>query len=751
MRSHHSLRESKRYCAELREHRGIPTVHVNGEPFHIGAVMHRNVPGSESPYRNEIPSLAAINPTVVMAFSSFDVGPDPNFFEIEKWFERAFTKHKRALGACHIGLQPSADWVRANPDEMTVYDREVDWSEARQPEASWASHVWRRDSAKFVESLVRHLDRAFSGRVVLYQIGGGSCHENSPIANPMTGHYVGGWYCGDFSHCMRRYFQDRLRRYYDNRLQSLRKAWGDKHLTFETATVPDRMERLRSEWFTFRSPRRSQSADYHRAWSQAVEDCVLLWAKAAKRGTQRRALVACPIGSILDCGLNVNLILHSTKNTFARALRCNDLDMFESPASYAHRDPGRGDTSAMIPLGTVRLAGKTWLRDFDSRTSLTLKNANHSAVSGLWQPPRTTWEDQQLLLRDAGYSFIQGGSYWWHEIEAGMYSDPLHLFTVRRLERIGRKAMDADRSAMPGLGVFVDHEANFHQANTNRLIYAMNYEARQLRWSHAGLASQVYHLDDAGHRKMPAHRVLMVTNAFVISDRQVADIKRLARRNKAIVIWLIAPGLQTKQGFDVNRASRIAGFKLRSVNIEASPQISLLHDAHPWCRAKDADGKRLKRFGSGPREDDESGSRSFGPMFYADVSKDPAVTVLGNLDVVNQPGLVTRQMDGYTSVYCAAPYLHQGLLREIGRTAGAHLYHECNDLVHVNKQLLLLHAVTGGPKELRWPRRFGQVIDLWKGKRVAAQSHKWSVTMKPKQTCLFFVGSDKDAAEIIHA
>ena len=64
----------------------------------------------------------------------------------------------------------------------------------------------------------------------------------------------------------------------------------------------------------------------------------------------------------------------------------------------------------------------------------------------------------------------------------------------------------------------------------------------------------------------------------------------------------------------------------------------------------------------GQHDSDDSGARCIGPLFYADVSEDADATVLGMLEAINKPGLVVRQMDGWSSVYCAAPYVHNALL-----------------------------------------------------------------------------------------
>ncbi|NQT19269.1 MAG: hypothetical protein HQ592_06160 [Planctomycetes bacterium] len=732
--------------AERRLYRGAPTIFVNGAPIHGESVLFRTRSGYSWP------SLSRIDPEIVVPYVFFRVGPDaqPDFTEIEGHFTELFDKHPRALGGYIVNLLPSRDWVRAHPDEMPLFDRPFDWlnepgdredpwnkASAAEADASWASSVWRRDSARFVEALARHIHKVFQGRVIYYQVGAGKCGENAVNFDP---YYSGRWFCGDFSAPMISYFLAKLKTWYRNDLTRMRKAWGDRNVTFDNAMPPDRNERLQTQWFALRSPLCSRTADYHRAVSEAVEDCAMLWAKAVKRGTNNESLAASPLGSILDAGINAFMVHHNNNGAFRRALKCPQLDMLESPASYILRDPGKGDTSSMIPLGAVRMAGKIWLRDFDTRTSYKVAKGKPPSLTGdIWLTTDTPWLDTQVLLRDAGYSLLKGGAFWWHEIQDKMFSLPQHIRTVRRLQEIGRAVVHADRSIVPGLAVFVDDRSNYRQANSNRLIFAMNYEARRLHWTHAGMASETYHLDNAASAGMAAHNVIMVTNAFCMTDKQARAVVGLARRHHSTVIWLVAPGIQTPTGFDIEHVSSITGFKIRAVDVEALPRITLLPGPHPWSRPAGPEGI-IRSFGTGAMDYDDSGARGVGPLFYVDAAQTPEVTVLGELDALAKPGLAVREMDGYTSVYCSAPFIHNALLRAIGTTAGAHVYLDTDDLVHVAQNLLLVHAKREGVKRIRWPGKAERVVDLYTGRLLARDTREWTLRMKRHATRFLYVG-----------
>jgi len=723
-------------------YQGAPTIFVNGKPIHGGGVLFRHLSGYGAP------SFRKIDPELILpyVFHSVGVGAVPDYDRITAPLDAMFADHPKALGGYILNLIPGKDWLDAHPDELTRYDEEIDYTaKIAQADASWASEAWRRDSALFVERLARHFHSTFNGRVILYQVGGGSCGENGPLFDP---YYGGSWYAADFSEPMVRFFRARLRAYYGDDVDRLRNAWGEAAVTFENAQVPGRIERISVEQFALRSPQRCQTADYYRTWSAAVEGTALAWVEAVKRGTGGEALTATPMGAMLDCGLCGFMIHQMAKMTFHDAAASPHLDMLQSPATYALRNPGDGDASAMIPLGMARLAGKMWLRDFDTRTHLAAGECDADPVGSLWRTPRTTWEDIQIIIRDAGYSILKGGAVWWHEIHDRMFRLPAHIRAAKRMQAVGRGAVHADRSLMPGLGVFVDNESNLHQANANRLIYAMNYEPRQLHWPHAGMAYDIFHLNDASHPDIPPHRLMLVTNAFWMTEAQAEAIKALARKNGATLVWMMAPGAQGPGQFDLEKTSRITGFTIRCADVEALPRVSLLPGAHPWSQPPLPTGGSLVYFGTGPHDYDDSGARGVGPLFYADASGDANVTVLGMLDALREPGFAVRPMDGYTSVYCAAPYLPNALLRQMGKDAGAHCYLDTDDLIHVAADLILVHANRAGTKEIRWTRPVDVVIDLFTGEQIAGNVQGWAVEMQRYETRFFFAGSHETAEKV---
>lgn len=100
---------------------------------------------------------------------------------------------------------------------------------------------------------------------------------------------------------------------------------------------------------------------------------------------------------------------------------------------------------------------------------------------------------------------------------------------------------------------------------------------------------------------------------------------------------------------------------------------------------------------------------SVSPRFFAD---DPEATVLGTMGAGSgRPGLVVKEVDGFTSIFSGAPILPSSLLRGIARLAGVHIYSEADDVVTANRNLLSLFAPKVGTRTVRLPER-ATVLDL---------------------------------------
>ena len=92
--------------------------------------------------------------------------------------------------------------------------------------------------------------------------------------------------------------------------------------------------------------------------------------------------------------------------------------------------------------------------------------------------------------------------------------------------------------------------------------------------------------------------------------------------------------------------------------------------------------------------------------------------------------------------------MHNALLRAIGKDSGAHIYLETDDLIHAAKNLLLVHANSGGIKQICLPRKVEYVFDFYTGREISQNCRRFSLRMKQYETRFLFTGRQIAAKKI---
>ena len=729
---------SKRICATIAEVQGQPALVVNGTPHFLQAPFLY-----KAPYESFIAAKAGI---YMVSDPPIPIRPDGSVdtSEIEREADAVLAREPEALLVLRTCLRPPEWWLDAYPDDVVSFDRDL----TRYPgltayggrayrDASWGSDRFLDLLKSCYEQTCTRLHARYGGRFILYEFGMGSCGENHPIGACNSD---GRWFCSDFSPAMTANFRLWLRKKYKND-QALQLAWSQPDVTCDSAQVPPREERLRTDWFTFRDPRRAWSADYHQCFAERIETIVISVCGAIKSATQRESLAGSHLGGMMDVGFHAYIYNQTCTNMVRRALAHPDVDTFTSPASYEGRDPG-GDATSMMPVGSYLLHNKLIYQDQDSRT-FQVPDSYRKAFT-LGKIAADERETVGVLKRDFGQAVIRGYGLWWHAMVEGMYDHPAISDCIARLAEIGRRSLNFPRGVAPGAAFIVDEESPFHQQNGNRLLYPMLYHQRQQQWGRSGISWNLFLHNDLAEPRFPDHKLYYFLNTFYLTDDEMTAIERRVKRNGATVIWSYAPGIQSPAGIDLARVERLTGFRLKALEVEALSRVSLTATGHPYVRLNEkvvgdkyvSGGKPPRDLGTGPMgNDDRAGI--YGPLIYVD---DPQAEVLGELDPVQAPGFCVKKFADWTSVFVSAPMLNAFVLRNIAREAGVHVYGDQNDVVLPGRSFLTLHAREAGEKIVRLPAPT-DVYECYDGRLIGSQVTEFRDTLDKYDTGFYFLGN----------
>ena len=726
--------------ARIADCKGAPALFINDKPVFLNA-----------PYLHKAPyaSFADARTGIYMIYDhtfAVDQNGKPDFGGVFRQMDELLEKEPGALAIVRSFPPAPSWWLDQNPDEEMRFDvdvrrynvdRVLGQGDESFRDVSWASDKWLEAVIGWYDTWCSVLHRRYGGRIVGHQFGMGSCGENNPLG---ACHSDGRWFCSDFSPAMLNYFRSWLKQRYTSD-KELRKAWSDPEVTFSTASVPNRLERLQTDWFTFRDPRKAKVADYYLAFAERVEQIVIRICEAVKKVTDGHCVAGSHLGAFMDNGYHGYIYHQACINAVRKALSHPAVDLFTSPASYENRDPG-GDATSMMPVGSYLLHGKMIYQDQDTRTCVLppdyRKNFTMNKIAADMR------ESVDILKRDFANMLIRGYGLWWHAMVKGMYDHPEISECLAKLSEIGKKSLNFPRGIADGMAMIVDEESVFHQECANRLIYPMLYYQRQYYWGRSGAAWNVFLHNDLAHPAMQDHKLYYFLNTFYLTDEEFAVIEKKVKRNGATVIWTYAPGIQSPAGISLKRVERLTGFKLKSADIQALPRISFVNFEHPLVRytpPKDGDqyvhgALQPSFFGTGPMGNDER-ERVIGPIIYVD---DPEATVLGELDCLQQPGFCVKQMDGWTSVFSAAPMLNQYVLRNAARFAGLHVYSEGDDVILPGKSFIMIHAKTAGEKIIRLPVP-SDVYECYEDREVGRGVMEIRETLPEHGTRIYFLGN----------
>jgi len=721
-----------KYRAEIARVQGQPALVVNGEPRFLQAPFLY-----KAPYESFVDARAGI---YMISDPPIPMRPDGTVdtAEIEREADALLAREPDALLVLRTCLRPPEWWLDANPDEVMRFDRDPtrDFG-AGYRDASYGSDCWLETMASGYRQACARLHERYEGRIILYQFGMGACGENHPIGACAPD---GRWYCADFSPAMIGHFRRWLREKYGTG-EALQAAWSMSKATFDSALPPPREERLRSDWFTFRDPRRAWTADYYQCYAERVEEIVITLCGAIKEATNRESLAGSHLGAIMDTGFHAYIYHQAPTNMFRRALAHPDVDTFTSPASYDNRVPG-GDSTSMMPAGSYLLHNKLIYQDQDTRT-FHIPEAVRKAFT-LGNIAADVVETAGVLKRDFGQAVIRGYGLWWHAMVKGMYDHPAVGECIAKLAEIGRRSLRFPRGVAPGAAIIVDEESIFHQQCANRLFYPMLYYQRQHEWGRSGVPWNLYLHNDLAHPRFPDHKLYYFLNTFYLTDAEVAEIEARVKRNGATVVWTYAPGIQSPAGIDLARASRLTGFRLKAFDAEALPRVTLTATEHPFVRpgindvtfTYAADDCHPSYIGAGPMgNDDRAGI--FGPLIYVD---DPQAEVLGTLDPLEAPGFCVKRFDDWTSVFVSAPMMNAFVLRNIARAAGIHVYSEQSDVVLPGRSFLTVHAREAGEKVVKLPAP-ADVYECYDGRLLGRQVTEFRDNLDRYATGFYFLGN----------
>jgi hypothetical protein len=716
--------------AEVRDHRGAPTIFVNGRPF--GPITF-TLPGDYTV--DYLKPFAAADLRIVSIYTDggFSRPGDEGLAHLDQQMKVVLEANPGAYVFVRpMYIETPEAWAQHPTELFTFFDgtaRIKDGGPAKgnegQPHYTFASEVWKADVGRALRRLVDHVRQSwYSDRVIGYFLGAGY---------PTEEWIYPGW-GPDYSPAMAAAFRRFLIRRYRGSVAALRAAWNDAEADFATAAPPPPEEWQAPNAGDFWNPDRgTRVADYFRCHNETEAEKVEYLSRVVKAATGGQAL----------CGfwyLNLACISHhfSGHQALEKMLGCPTIDLFGAPSPYENRDLG-SDAPLRSVTESVRLHGKVWYSNTDTRTHFA------EASQDQFGRPSDMAGTLSILTRDFASLVTRGVQGEWYEM-GSWYHDPQIYDLMRRLQFIGRLSLRFPRSLPGGLAVIVDEDSLFQTSGT------LNFEClerlRTNELSRLGVPVDFYFLDDLAHPNTPRYRCYLFLNAFALSSARRALVRRTVDRPGTTAVWLYAPGLlrpDRPPALSADGMEELTGLCLR---FQEERRVLAMRPVGPHPLLDGWPPDRILgqwefqircNFGVFPNQPVDPGPVAHSPVVYAD---DPEATVLARYADGGEPSFCVKEAAGRKTVWFGSPAISSDLLRRILQWSGVHVYDDSNDVIYLSPNLLAVHAAHDPPQVVRFPTAV-DVYDLLREEMVAQRITEVHLNLPRLGTGLYFYGDLK--------
>jgi hypothetical protein len=709
--------------SEVRMLDGRPILLINGEPEIPMLYALTDCPGGRWAWE-ELPSESITN-FVQQGFRLFQVDIwlsqmwDKNGvldIELARDQLRGILRLKRdAAVFLRVHVNAPDWWVERHPGEITEFadtavtpakwfgvHRILDQDLDPIPQASLASSLWYKELGNTLADFCRKLSATPEGKCVAgLHVAGGVYGEWAYWAFLSHDPDIGG--------SMTNHFREWLQRKYGTDA-ALQIAWGNSKISFEKVAPPDSHARREAGDGVFRDPVRQQSViDYFECQHQTVAEDIIHFCKIVKTYWPRPIIAGAFYGYYFGLfGREASGGHLEPETVFSSPF----VDYVSGPQAYdgPYRNlGGTGQSRGM--LESVRLHRKLWLDEMDQEPH---SDKRHSLIASGDETASSMPDAIAILRRDVMQPMVHGMGLWFYDFgyanNSGWWNNPDLLKEIRAerkiFERYGKKEYRTIADVLVVFDTRVFYNLPETQVASDLVSGSLTNELTANMY-HSGVVFDQVYLGDLKRVDMNRYKAVIFANTLCLTDAQKHWIQDNVAKDNRHMIWIYAPGFSDGTRLSDAFVRDVTGIDVQRVHTTVSPVVSVESTKLPASRFSD---KPSVLNGNGPvlpssRLQETKQGSPLNPLF---VVTDTSAEIHGYLVEGHRPALAIKKYADYTTWFSTLPIQDIDVLRELLRTAGAHIYNDAGDLIHANEKIMLVHSKTGGERNYH----------LWNGKVV---------------------------------
>lgn len=693
--------EKKKYDAEIADAIKLPAGLEKEAPPKVKIVYKGNTPmisinGNERPVLWFLGGANASNQwgsnivlkTSALGFDIFQTGVSAetfwkaegqyDFSRLDRSVRRILALNNDAKILVSIKLGTMVPWCEANPEETVNYaipgpiKATDDEFLGRTFRPSAASEAYRKLTVQMLRELAKYIkSKPWGNRVIGFR--------------PAWGVY-GEWHCysmyqgPDTSKPMARAFRKYIKNKYKTQA-ALRKAWGDKKVTFANAMPPTMAERTNNA--SLLDPRKNRKyIDFVFCLQETIADLMLLWAKELKTQFPDRL-----------CGAYYGYVLEAMSPEGAncmmdKVLSSPYIDFLSDPPYYSAVTRQAGGTYHNRSITSIyKRYGKLVTVDDDFRyhflpgftESYATRDAHESIMCGRRNYCNHLFNNTAIQINDPMQSGL--GVSRPHGFDNKDVLDALES-SIKVVRDLGTISADSHLDT----AVVVNYYDRFYWDGGKRtpLLFHVFADA-PLYILRSGMAFDLITLQDYLANKKDYKNVFFLS-CFAPTPAERAQLIKKTRKAGTNAVWMVAPGCITENSFSDRAMSELAGMKLSGSGVE--PRV---------------------------------------------VCRDNAAVRVGN-------NIYRKSLGNNVNMYFVShmPY-NSEMWRDLFSKVGMHAYAPVNNYFRRHDNIFMYHTVTPGKHKINLPAKYknATVTERFSGKKYKANAIE--VNSKGAGTWLFTI------------
>ncbi len=586
----------------------------------------------------------------------------------------------------------------------------ITFKDGSQPgQASLASDVYIKGAVEQTREMIAYLSQypEVANRIVGY----------IPLVYETGEWFSRNYWDGPVDYCQASVnkFREWLKYRYGNDVDALRQAWGNSSVSFETATIPDRIPGFNrgnngfdtGDLYQLES-RNRPAVDYLLYLGDITVNRMEQFARAVKMETGDRSLF------VAFYGYHTELFSPASQHfNVTQLLNNEDIDMLGSPVNYENRNEG-GTGVSMTFANSINSNNKIWMDESDYRSPFTYKKENMS-ITGDLRYIKTAKGLYEVQRREMGRLMVEGSGTWWADIGSeGWFNDRQFWETQKELSDLYVKYNKIAKGDQYDVA-FVMDESSAALAGSPWTTYMSLLRGGRHVMATSGINYSMYLMEDLLAGKVSADLVVMLNCGTLSADEQ-KKLEAQVHKDGRTVMWMTGFGELTDA-----QIQALTGMTFTRIEPSYDLSLTLCPNA-----AANFNGNAVVK------------SKMLSPIYKA-TSTD--VNVLGTFSD-GTPGMVSKKVGNSTQIFCASDTLTIPLLQSVAKMAGVNVFLSTGDVYFGNDSLAVIHAKSASSKTIT----LSQKSDVY-----CYFSNKWylgvtevTIPMEAETTEYFFIGDQKE-------